>query len=105
MTANRIRRADHIEHVTDPHLVDATDPVPESDRLEQLTPVDAAADPTDDPTEDSAPARGAYTWVGDPKATGPAGLVDEADWLEQQLPVPATARDDEDYPPDLGDSQ
>jgi len=101
MTDNRIRRTDHIEHVMDPHPVDATDLVPESDRLEQLTPVDPAADPTDDP----APAPAAYTQVGDPEATGPAGLVDEADWLEQQFPASATARDDEDYAPDLGDSQ
>lgn len=101
MTDNRIRRTDHVEHVMDPHLVDATDPVPESDRLEQLTPADPAADPTDDP----APAPGVSTWVGVPEASGPAGLVDEADWLEQQFQVSATARDDEDYAPDLGDSQ
>ncbi|WP_076264037.1 hypothetical protein [Intrasporangium flavum] len=101
MTDNRIRRTNHIEHVMDPHLVDAIEPVPESDRLEQLT----LADPTADPSDGPPPAPGASTLVWDPEASGPAGLVDEADWLEQQFPVSATAPDDEDYAPDLGGSR
>lgn len=105
MTANHIGPTNDTRHVTDPRLDDAADPVPEADRLEQLTPVDPAGDTTADAMADPALAPGARIWAGDPKAPGPGGPVDEADWLEQQHPVPATDRDDEDYPPELSDSQ
>jgi hypothetical protein len=105
MAVNRIRRTDGTELGADPRLADADDPVPESDRLEQLIPVDPATDPDDGTPADPALAPGTRGWAGEPQAPGPGGLVDEADWLEQQLSVPVAGRDDEDYPPDLGDSE
>lgn len=96
MTANRVHPADNLRlPAGDSQLLDASEPVPEADRLEQLTPVDPEADPGF-----ASPTGGPTSTVGW-SGEEPSGPVDEADWLEQQLTVPAAEGDDEDYPPDL----
>ena len=95
MTTNRAHPADNLRLPTgDSQLLGASEPVPEADRLEQLTPLNSGADPG------LAPAADGPTSTVGRSAHEPTGPVDEADWLEQQLTVPAAECDDEDYPPD-----
>ena len=101
MTADRVHPADNVKLPTgDSHHINASEPVPEADRLEQLTPIDPSADPA----ASSVLAPGERTWAGTQKPTGPAGPVDEGDWLEQQQAVPTTEGDD-DYPSTLSEPQ
>lgn len=96
MTANRVHPTDNPRPPTDDsQLLYASEPVPEADRLEQLTPVDPAAH------QGLASAPGGPTSTVRASADEPRGPADEADWLEQQLTVPAADPDDENYPPDL----
>ena len=95
MTANRAHSAENLRPPKgESNRLDANELVPEADLLEQLTPVDPAAN------SDFASAAGGPTSAVRASADEPNAPVDEADWLEQQLAVPAAEGDDEDYPPD-----